>query len=92
MPAPRSTHVLRTDARSNTNSIQTVKQAQDNDSNEAKFPQADGFENDTHLVVRGAAELEETLDLNLVAPDQDVPLVNKQAGEIEYAVPHLPES
>ena len=42
--------------------------------------------------MRGAAELEETLDLNLVAPDQDVPLVNKQAGEIEYAVPHLPES
>jgi len=42
-------------------------------------------------VVRGAAELKETLVPNLVEPDQDVPLVNKQAKEIENVVPYLPE-
>jgi hypothetical protein len=92
VPAARSTDVLRTDARSNTNSIQTVKQAQDNDSNEAKFPQADGFEDDTLLVVRGAAELEETLDLNLVAPDQDVPLVTSRPGRLSTRSRTFPRS
>lgn len=49
----------------------------------------EGFEDATHyLVVRGAAELEETLDPNLVIIPGLVPLVSKATGEIEYVVAH----
>jgi hypothetical protein len=50
----------------------------------------DGWEDATHyLVVRGAAEAD--TDPNYVIAGDVVPLVNKQTGEIEYVVPHLPK-
>jgi hypothetical protein len=50
------------------------------------------FEDATHyLVVRGAAEaMGDNPDVNISVPGL-VPLVSKEAGEIEHVVPHLPE-
>jgi hypothetical protein len=42
-------------------------------------------------VVRGPAELDETWNPNLVIVPGLVPLVDKQSGEIEYVVAHLPD-
>jgi hypothetical protein len=53
----------------------------------------EGWEGATHyLVVRGAAEaVGDNPDPNFIIVPGLVPLVDKQTGEIEYVVAHLPE-
>jgi hypothetical protein len=53
----------------------------------------DGWEDASHyLVVRGAAEaMGDNPDPNFIVVPGLVPLIDKQTGEIEYVVPHLPE-
>ena len=57
------------------------------------LPPQEVFEDATHyLVVRGAAEaMGDNPDVNYILVPGLVPLVSKEAAEIEYVVPHLPE-
>ena len=53
----------------------------------------DGWEDATHyLVVGGSAEaMGDNPDPNFIIVPGLVPLVNKETGEIQYVVAHLPE-